>query len=173
MLVYGVGGWIRVDESDVPGLPGPLYLRLAARGGVSDLYLAAEGGREVTAAQLREIPLGRLRAMGNSRSDILAGMMSAPGPAILDQLDRAFPKRRRLKDAPDTSARLSPPASGLDDDFLRQVAAAYAAAVARGERPNRSLAEQVGHEKTRTVESWVYLARKRGFLPKGRPGAVG
>ena len=70
--------------------------------------------------------------------------------------------------------RLTPasPADGLTDEFLGQVAAAYRAAVARGERPNKALAEQSGYPP-RTAERWVYLARKKGLLAPTRPGSVG
>ena len=175
MLVYGRGGWVRVDADEVRGLPGPLYFRLGEDGQVTEVHLAADTGREITAGHLRGIPLGRLRAIASGRPDLLlAGIVpGAPDPGVLDQLDDAFPKRRPRRALVDIETRLSPPIAGLDDDFLRQVAKAYSAAVARGESPNLALAEQVGHQRTRTVERWVYLARKRGFLPKVRSGAVG
>lgn len=67
------------------------------------------------------------------------------------------------------------PDDGLTDEFLRNVARAYAAAVARGESPNKAIAEQVGYgaNSTRSVERWVYLARQRGIMPRGKKGQVG
>ena len=64
------------------------------------------------------------------------------------------------------------PTEGLTDDFLHDVAHAYAAAVTRGEKPNVSIAEQVGYP-LKTVQRWVYTARLRGIMPRGRKGAVG
>lgn len=64
------------------------------------------------------------------------------------------------------------PKEGLTDDFLRDVAKAYTAAVARGERPNKALADQTGYAK-KSVERWVYTARLRGIMPRGRKGQVG
>jgi hypothetical protein len=76
----------------------------------------------------------------------------------------------------DTSYRLKPPSGGLTDEFLTTVARAYAAAVARGEPPNRTLHVDAGFDPTReprTVERWVYLARKRGIMPPARKGSRG
>jgi hypothetical protein len=53
---------------------------------------------------------------------------------------------------------------GLTDDFLRDVSRAYAAAVMRGERPNKSLGTQTGHVPA-TAAKWVYTARRRGIMP--------
>lgn len=64
------------------------------------------------------------------------------------------------------------PVDGLTDDFLREVARAYAAAVARGERPNVAIAEQVDYPP-RTVQRWVYTARQRGIMPRGAKGRAG
>jgi hypothetical protein len=55
------------------------------------------------------------------------------------------------------------------DDFLRDVARAYAAAPARGERPNRAIAEQVSTSLW-AVQRWVYTARQRGIMQPGRQG---
>ena len=64
------------------------------------------------------------------------------------------------------------PADGLTDEFLARVARAYSAAVARGESPNRTIADDVG-APVKTVQRWVYTARQRGIMPAGRRGAVG
>jgi hypothetical protein len=64
------------------------------------------------------------------------------------------------------------PTSGLTDEFLRDVSRAYMAAVARGERPNMAIAAQTGHV-AKTVQRWVYLARQRGIMPRGRQGKAG
>lgn len=66
----------------------------------------------------------------------------------------------------------SGPARGLTDDFLTDVKRAYAAAVARGERPNKAIAEQTGYQP-KTVQRWVYTARQRRIMPPGRRGVTG
>lgn len=65
-----------------------------------------------------------------------------------------------------------PGPDGLSDAFLRRVARAYAAALRRGERPNVAMASDSGYS-VKTVQRWVYLARQRGIMPKGRKGAAG
>jgi hypothetical protein len=84
-------------------------------------------------------------------------------------------KRRpstRYQLAVDAEYRLtSPPGpDGLSDEFLDQVRRAYVAATYRGEPPNKTLAVDVGHgaKHTRSVERWVYEARKRGIMPPAR-----
>ncbi len=74
----------------------------------------------------------------------------------------------------DSSFRLPAggPTEGLTDEFLRDVARAYTAALARGERPNKAIAEQTGFSD-RTAQRWVYTARLRGIMPRGRKGAAG
>jgi hypothetical protein len=52
----------------------------------------------------------------------------------------------------------------LTDAFLTDVARAYEAAIARGLPPAVAIAEQVRVEQ-KTVQSWIYKARKRGLVP--------
>ncbi len=81
-----------------------------------------------------------------------------------------WPSPRR----PERGYRLpsGPVKDGLTDRFLANVARAYAAAVARGERPNVAMAAQTGYP-IRSVERWVYTARQRGIMPRGRRGRQG
>jgi hypothetical protein len=73
----------------------------------------------------------------------------------------------------DSEFRLkSGPTEGLTDEFLRDVARAYTAAVARGERPNKEIAKQTKYD-VKSAQRWVYLARQRGIMPRGRKGRVG
>lgn len=94
--------------------------------------------------------------------------------AGLLKIDRAPRKNRKvLVREVDSEYRLKAgPNEGLTDGFLHQVARAYAAAMVRGERPNVSISEQTGHP-LRTVQRWVYMARKRGIMSPGRRGRAG
>lgn len=171
-ITWGRGGWVSVDGI---GLPGLLYLRIGRDGAPYAMYVA--GSAPLTAKQLRTLPLTRITSVVNSRPDLLlAGGISAdPAELRLPDLGKTFEQvvpRRRKGPGADTTARLSPPTAGLDDAFLQNVARAYIAAVARGERPNKSLAEQT-QTPVRTVERWVYLARKSHFLASTKTGAVG
>lgn len=67
---------------------------------------------------------------------------------------------------------LTAPQHGLTDDFLGDVARAYEAAVHQRRPPASALAEAAGVER-RTVESWIYKARKRGIMrPAAKRGRV-
>jgi len=69
----------------------------------------------------------------------------------------------------DANYRLtSPPGpDGLSDEFLSRVGRAYVAASLRGEPPNKTMATDV-HASPRSVERWVYEARRRGVMPPAR-----
>ncbi|PZG54325.1 hypothetical protein C1I98_04385 [Spongiactinospora gelatinilytica] len=64
------------------------------------------------------------------------------------------------------------PKDGVTDEFLRKVARAYNAAILRGERPNVAIAEQTGYQ-IKSAQRWVYTARQRGIMPRGRKGRAG
>lgn len=155
------------------GLPGVLYLRFHLDGTLGELFLEGGGmGAPITAGHLRGIPLANIAAVALSRPDLFVGPLVDPNPPeLLPILAELVPFRRRSRKSTETAARLQPPTAGLTDEFLQRVAHAYTAAVARGERPNKSLAEQT-QTPQRTVERWVYLARKKGLLPPTRRGGV-
>jgi hypothetical protein len=84
------------------------------------------------------------------------------------------PRKPAPFDGEDFEFRLDagPSADGLTDEFLAAVARAYTAAFKRGEPPNVAISEQTGYG-VRTVQRWVYTARQRGLMPRGRQGQVG
>lgn len=100
---------------------------------------------------------------------------------VIADLD-ALPKVPRVRRAPrkwkgiretDTEFRL-PRLHGagqvrMTDEFLRDVTKAYTAALARGERPNRSIADQTGYP-LKSVQRWVYTARLKKIMPPGVKG---
>lgn len=101
----------------------------------------------------------------------------APSDALerLPKFRRVRRKTREWKDIreADNDFRLSSgPVDGLTDEFLQDVARAYAAAVARGERPNVAIAEQTSYP-LKSVQRWVYTARQRGIMPRGSKGRPG
>jgi hypothetical protein len=94
----------------------------------------------------------------------------------LPEFERVQPKTREWHDvrSTDLDFRLpsSGPTDGLTNEFLQDVARAYAAAVARGERPNVAMAGQTGYP-LKSVQRWVYTARQRGIMPRGSRGRPG
>ncbi len=176
-LTYGPGGWVRVEDQLHVA-----YLRFADDRTVADMVIEG-GSRGVSPSALRSIPLRRYIAAALARPDLLFGwgMYEAPGvqpfkTSVRDSLMAAggvFGFASRALMSPRARVTLAPPVDvALTDAFLRDVAAAYLDAVRHDERPNIALAGQSGHPR-RTVERWVYLARKRGFLPPARAGRDG
>lgn len=165
--LYGYGGWVRFRE---PSAAHSTYLRFRADGTLAELHVSA-GSRDVTPGLLRGIPLARYRASARARPDLLfgAGMFHHPVTDLTASLDEAaFPHGQ--PSGPERRFRLKPPSEiVLTDGFLRDVARAYEDAVAHGESPNITLSSQSGHPR-RTIERWVYVARKRGFLAPVRRG---
>lgn len=224
-LGVGNGGWVEVEEID---LPGPLLIRFRLRDGrlrPVELYVdTSEADDHLDPGDLRRLPLGHIEAVVNSpqvardvlaRADVLAPdvatlashyatTFSNPAdqvkagnwvvasmyaqlvdrPGSSDNFEgtdvrvmRVKPVSRAKRAAAfrsNATYRLSegPGSDGLTDDFLGQVARAYAAAMARGERPNVAMAEQTGYP-VRTVQRWVYTARQRGIMQRGEKGRAG
>ena len=80
-------------------------------------------------------------------------------------------------------ARCKPPAIATTQngrytpEWFERLAASYAFAVANwrsggGQPPAKELAEQAG-VPINTVRSWIYRARRAGYLPEGRQGVAG
>ncbi|TDD26535.1 hypothetical protein E1218_13040 [Kribbella turkmenica] len=145
-------------------------------GKLVEIYLNGRG-HEITPKQLRELPLLRMRSATMVRPEIQAVMAAEtakhPDLDVAGEVDRAYGVGAdTAKWFRDKAVKLKPPSDGLTPQFLQDVAAAYTSAVARGERPNVALAEQTGFAP-RTVQRWVYLARKAGHLAPTRPGETG
>lgn len=173
MFLRGGSSWAYTDEMEGGG---EVYVRLDGEGRVVELYLT-KSGDEITPADLRRLPLVRMRAQARARPDLWYMAESDPDlrADVHAEVRRAFPStwiEDRPRQEPPFELSPSAPAEGLTDPFLQDVATAYRDAVSRGLRPNIALAQQTQHEK-RTVEKWVYLARKKGFLEPTKPGRVG
>jgi hypothetical protein len=121
-----------------------------------------------------------LLAEGNWVAGCLASQWIPPGkkkdttehgwPVV--RVPRARRQWKGIREADEGFRLTSGPTEGLTDEFLRDVARAYKDAVARGEKPNVAIKEQTGYP-LKTVQRWVYTARLRGIMPRGRRGAAG
>ena len=191
------GGWCRIENWQ--GLPGPLYVRFQGIDGlprVTELYLDGRSN-PISSGDLKRINIAALEeAMGG---DVIRNpRIDVPGPdlstlasyyattwnrkikhwvaqAFFAQIENSGvesvpPKRSRLTERPAPS--LKAPENGLTDGFLSDVGRVYKSAVSRHESPIAALVEQSGAPK-RTVERWVYQARKRGLMdPATRRGRI-
>jgi len=197
---YGNGGWVRVTAPDLPG-PLYLRFSQdeSGRWHTSEIYLQGES-RPVVAADLRGLPLAELETiiLADEGRKLLADHARTVAPDLstlasyfgttfgsqakhwVAESYRAQMRGERIRKEPEARrierrpvAPLAPPGpDGLTDEFLRHVAAAYADAVGRGQRPAQELAAQAD-VSPRNVHRWVYLARQRGLMAPGRRGHVG
>jgi hypothetical protein len=174
-LIRGGGGYAWTNDLEGGG---EVFVRLDDQGRVIEVFLTKRG-EEITPTDLRQLPLTRIRAQAMSRPDLWMAVSQDPAlrADLYAEASRAFPFRwiehaREQREAAPFELSPSSAAVGLTDQFLEDVARAYQSATSRGLRPNVALAEQAQAPK-RTVEKWVYLARKKGLLPATRPGRVG
>jgi len=198
----GSGGWVRLDD---PDMPGPVYLRYRSDNGrpvLTEFYLDGRG-REIPTGLFRTLDLAGFTAWAmRGEGDWLERSSRYFGPD-LSRLASYFRRSgfsrqtadwvadswraqfagSTVKQAPmmrgpkaDKEPRqpdpVKAPENGLTDEFLRTVADNYAWAVRCRQRPAPMIAEQSG-TPVRTVRSWIMKARARGILAPTTRGKVG
>ena len=198
---YGHAGWVRFDGSDWPGPICIRFTERDGRLVVAELYLDGRG-TPIRSSDMRNLDLSRLEAMAASEWERQGKpYLNEPGPdlrrlashyatwatnaehwvkeSFLAQIkDSGVPQARMGRDRrlpPHLSEPRPPlraPTHGLTDDFLREVATAYLAAVRHRSPPAVALSKEAGVDP-RTVHSWVAKARRRGIMPPGSQGKVG
>lgn len=118
--------------------------------------------KALTRPVTRPAPAGRSAA-----PDLSLTTGSAGGAAVKSGvLVRRF-GRRGLAGRSDESGR-----RGRPDEFYREIADVYLDLAQASPRPASDLAESNGVPVT-TAHRWIKEARRRGFLPPGRPGKAG
>lgn len=175
-----------------PPLAGRVLVRVVpATGGRLVLAgLTIEG--EPTAELLRAIPVGRIEATANAQLCLVddALVPAPPGPQVpsrprwggttpppppstpdgWETTDPARATRRPSRRAADRGGESV--LRGRPDLFYRDVATAYLDLAQASSRPAVDLACAHGVPQT-TAHRWIKEARRRGFLPPGRPGKAG
>jgi hypothetical protein len=173
-----------------PQLDGTVLVRIAAGPGGRLVLAGLRIDGELSAELLRSIPLGRIEAVANAQLTIVDDevvLTAAPGPR-----DGPTPRQPQPVDAgwemtdpvgatarPHSarrrSSKIEQPAEagrGRPDSFYRDVADIYQDLAQRSSRPAADLAEANSLPVT-TAHRWIKEARRRGFLPPGRPGKTG
>jgi hypothetical protein len=142
----------------------------------------------LTAELLRAIPVGRIEAAANAQLAIVDDVIVAtasPGPRDFPHArppsapaagwDTIDPALAAARPANRQARRLRPDAGNgrrRPDAFYRDVAHAYLELASESARPASELAETHDVPVT-TAHRWIKEARRRGFLPPGRPGKAG
>ena len=126
------------------------------------LVIDTDRAEGINAKELRRIPVGAVWQEANymyflQTRDVHEGWMSRL-PAQL--------KGRR------GGLNLTPPASGkYPDKFYEYIAAIYADLVEEGRPPVKTLSEANPDIPMTTINRWIAVSRRRGFLPPSRRGS--
>lgn len=190
-------GWVAFAGPPL-GFGAPVMCRVAEIGGRHRIIELRLAGGPIDGAALRGLPISAMEQL--IASAIRATVLNAADPSrdfmwsdandpdLLKQLGRpgteqAEQAQRRLiimdrhadyrtwvieKD-PTLEWRRG---MAITDDFLRDVGAAYDAAIQRGEAPAKTIAASIGASQ-KTVQSWIYQGRLKGVIaPAQRKGRI-
>jgi hypothetical protein len=155
-------GWVEAHWRRADGSEGRViaYFRLRA---VERWYIARLWIDAPTTALLRDVPLARIENAANADPEIRPWLESSVPDEVVERRERDRAERPRLK---------RPTSRPLGDDFYRQVADAYRAAVRHGLHPAKTLAEDSDTPQG-TVNRWIAKARQvEGGLGETSPGKV-
>jgi hypothetical protein len=162
VVVNGQEGWVEAKWQRADGSEGSvvahLRLRTAERWYIAMLMVVGP-----TTALLRDVPLARIENAANADPEIHPWLERSLPPAVVERRKRDRAERPRLT---------RPKNRRLDEDFYRQVADAYRAAVNHGLNPAKTLAEDSDTAQG-TVNRWIAKARQvEGGLGETSPGKV-
>jgi hypothetical protein len=191
------GGWLRFHRQRLAegelverDEPTPLiYLRVAkdasGQPGVREAVMISE--EPINAASWRHVPFDLARMFATPTSSKTSGptataiaeVLGTPGPSLAASLEALFedsePPSTLVDRGGASSGSLSvlkPPAEGLTEEFLADLAEAYRELVVAKRAPAPAIAEQTGRP-VGTVHRWIGEARKRGHLPPAQRGKAG
>ena len=167
------GGWVYYTGRDRLG---DAYVRfhLADDGRLVPVKVLVVEGLEPLARELRSIPLNEMEAAANGlelREHIIEHLddeVDFVMKAEHDQ-DTGKPRRRRKP----TGKLPMPEGRKRPDSFYRRAADEYTRLVAAGDRSPAQTIAAANDVPATTAHRWIKEARRRGFLPAGRPGRAG
>jgi hypothetical protein len=165
----------------IPPLADVVQVRIAVGDGGRLVLCGLRIDGSPTADLLRAIPVGRIEAVANAQLAVVDTEI------VVSDVPRSIRERPTMPpvgspdgwEASDPSLAVRLPADrsdgrsrGRPDLFYRQVADAYLDLSQGSPRPASDIARTHGVPVT-TAHRWVKEARRRGFLPPGRPGKTG
>ena len=129
---------------------------------------------------LRAIPVGRIEAAANAQlsvidDEIVASVLRNPRARPLappESADDGWEITDPVRAVPRAHQQEVARSRGRPDLFYREVADVYLDLAQASHRPASDIAAQHGVPVS-TAHRWVKEARRRGFLPPGRPGKTG
>ncbi|MEV6928751.1 hypothetical protein AB0M46_30260 [Dactylosporangium sp. NPDC051485] len=167
-------------RQDEPPLTGTVLVRIGVGPGGRMVLAGLRIDGTPTAELLRAIPVGRIEAAANAQLaavEALGGTTPAVStrprpvaPPVAEDVgwEMVEPSLAVPRAAPREAERMR----GRPDVFYRQVADVYLTYAQASHRPACDLADEHGVPVS-TAHRWVKEARRRGFLPPGRPGKSG
>jgi len=168
-----------------PALSGTVLVRLAVADGGRLVLSGLRVDGPPTAELLRSIPVGRIEAAANAQLSVVDDRVVAEPvrwrdgrPPVTAELatrgwETTDPQQAVRRPAPAPAAReLDEGRRGRPDAFYRDVASTYRHLASASPRPAAELAE-ANRVPVTTAHRWIKEARRRGFLPPGRPGKAG
>lgn len=182
-------GWIAVlSEGAAP----EYYVRCRedGQGGAEIVELLIAAPSRISAAALRDVPIGRIEAAINATPRLRDAALKADGSPdpLLERLragtggprdihvtvtDRATATDSFSVGGSGVGASFDPPLQRPDRSdpaaFYARVAARYQALVAHTAKPGVAIAQEAG-VPVGTARRWINEARRRGLLPPGRQG---
>jgi hypothetical protein len=162
-----------------PPLAGAVTVRVSATVGGRLVLSGLRIDGAPTAELLRAIPVGRIEAAANAQLAVVDDAVvpvstsrrarpTGPPRSSAVGWEASDPRRAVARPRVPTGRRVQ----GRPDQFYRQIADVYVDLAQATHRPASELASSHGVPVT-TAHRWVKEARRRGFLPPGRPGTTG
>src|SRR5215207_2159998 len=174
------GDWCEWRQD--PALPVTVLVRVTADPGGRLVLTGLRVDGAPTAELLRSIPVGRIEAAANAQLSVVDdAIVPAAPPGRQDAPTAREPQLSNAGwEAPDpvravlrrTHTPPAPTGARRPDDFYRDIARAYLDLAQSSARPAAELAE-ANRVPATTAHRWIKEARRRGFLPPGRPGKAG
>jgi hypothetical protein len=176
--LFPVGGdWYEWRQE--PALAAPVLVRVAVSPGGRLVLAGLRIDGPPTAELLRALPVGRIEAAANAQLAVVDDALvpasaqrprpTGPPPAAVDGWETTDPsvaaRRPRAGDG-------NGPPRGRPDFFYLEIAQIYLEYAQASHRPAAELAD-VHSVPVTTAHRWIKEARRRGFLPPGRPGKAG
>ncbi|MGI5246000.1 hypothetical protein [Dactylosporangium sp. CA-139066] len=173
------GDWYEWRQ-DEPPLAGTVLVRVGVGPGGRLVLTGLRIEGTPSAELLRAIPVGRIEAAANAQLTAVEAVRGTAAvvntrprpvaPPVAEDVgwEMTEPALAVARAAPGGATRMR----GRPDVFYRQVADVYLTYAQASPRPACDLADERGVPVS-TAHRWVKEARRRGFLPPGRPGKSG
>jgi hypothetical protein len=171
----GAGGWFSAWHED---LTYQVKFTLADDGRLAPSAVLVKSAKPhtINESQLRSAPLNQIEAAANGPEyrDELVGRMDVEVTLGLEaaydtDVDGYATARRRRP----TGKLPMPDGTRYPDTFYRRAAVEYTRLIAAGEKAPASVIAAANDVPVTTAHRWIKEARRRGFLPAGRPGRAG